>query len=276
MGRTVIALITAGLIIWGGVTSLAQSKPRLAFEVASVRAYPMNGQLRNLHRTTGSRVDRIRPMSMLLPGGATVQQVPEMLQTLLEERFGLVTHREARPIDAYELVVAPGGIKMKEVEPLNELDKEVHLDPLSGLPQREVSKRETPNGIVRDFQVPGGGFTRMTSRSLFERRTVRNEGSILTATRMTIAELLSELELTVDGPIVDRTGLGGLYQFSLRLPEDAALTRLLQRAGVRAQEPFGGPSTFKALEGIGLKLERGRFPVETIVVDRISRTPTEN
>ena len=47
-----------------------------------------------------------------MPAGATAQQVPEMLHTLLEERFGLVTRREARPMDAHELAVAPGGMKM--------------------------------------------------------------------------------------------------------------------------------------------------------------------
>ena len=309
MGRTTVALGVAVAI--AGTVSFAQ-QPRLAFEVASVRAYPVDGQLRNLNRTTGSRVDRIRPMSLLLmeafrqpsyyrisapdwlnevyveiqatmPAGATVQQVPEMLQTLLEERFGLVTHREARPMDAYELVVAPGGMKMKQVEPLNELDKEQHLDPQSGQPQREVFRRETPDGIVRSFQVPGGGFTRMTSRTLYERRTVHNNGSIISATRMTMAELVAELETNVDTAVVDRTELTGLYQFTLRLPYDAVLERLDALVSARLGQPIGnaraergGVSRSKELEGLGLTLERRRVPVEIIVVDRISRTPTEN
>ena len=304
MGRTAVALGVC-ITVWGTVASSAQTKPPLAFEVASVRVSTLDQGFRNLHRTTDARVDRIRFMSMLLmealrqgsyyrisapdwvndvlveiqatmPSGATVQHVPEMLHSLLEKRFGLVTHREARPMDAYELVVAPGGPKMQEVEPLNELDRELHADPQSGKPQREVSKRDTPDGIVRMFQVPGGGFTRMTSRTLYERKTIQNDGSILTATRMTIAELVSELEVNVDKPIVDMIGLTGVYQFSLKLGEDAVLTQLLQRAGVRSADPAGGSTTFKALEGIGLRLERRRVPVEMIVVDKLSRTPTEN
>lgn len=303
MGRMAAAGCIAGVAIIGTVASFAQSKPRMAFEVASVRLHPEFAPFRNLHRTTDARVDRIRSMSVLLmeafreptfhrisapdwvnevtveiqatmPAGATAQQVPEMLQALLEERFGLVTHREARPIDAYELVVAPGGMKMQEVEPLNELDKELHLDP-SGVPQREVYARETPDGIVRMFQVPVGGYTRMTSRTLYERRTISSAGSILTATRMSLAELVSELEVNVGMPIVDKTGLDGVYRFSLSLGQDAALTQLRQRvAGIT--DPAGGPSTFKALERIGLRLERRRVPVEMIVVDRLERTPTEN
>lgn len=306
MGRATVALCILGAAICGTLASAAQSQPRPAFEVASVRVFDLGNGFRNLHRTTEARVDRIRSMAMLLmeafrqptfyrlsapawvnevtveiqatmPAGATVQQVPEMLHTLLEERFGLVTHREARPLDAFELVVAPDGMKMKKVEPVNELDKELHLDPSSGLPQREVYARETPDGTVRVFQVPGGGSTRMTSRTLYERRTIHNEGSIITATRMSMAELVSELETNVDAPIVDSTGLTGVYQFSIQLPRDAVFTRMLQRVGAgTALEPAGGVSTFKALEGIGLKLERRRLPVEVIVVDKLSRIPTAN
>jgi uncharacterized protein (TIGR03435 family) len=306
MGRTAAACCIAGAAIIGTVASFAQSKPRIAFEVASVRMHQEFAPFRNLHRTTDARVDRIRSMGMLLmeafrqptfhrisapdwvnevtveiqatmPPGATSQQVPEMLQTLLEERFGLVTRREARPMDAYELVVAPGGIGMKEVEPLNELEKEQHLGP-TGVPQREVWARDTPHGFERSFQVPGGGYTKLTSRTLYERRTTAGSGAILTATRMSMAELVTELETNIGGPIVDRTGLGGVYQFSLTLGPDAAVTQVMQRAGIRdaALTAPVGVSTFKALEGIGLKLERRRVPVEMIVVDRILRTPTEN
>jgi uncharacterized protein (TIGR03435 family) len=35
-------------------------------------------------------------------------------------------------------------------------------------------------------------------------------------------------------------------------------------------------AAFKALEGLGLRLERRRVPVDFVVVDKISRTPTEN
>ena len=305
MRREFVALFISGIAVCGTVASSAQSKPRLAFEVASVHAYKLEG-FRNQYRMTDGRVDLIRPLGSLLmtafrhatyyriaapewvnevyveihatmPAGATVQQVPEMLQTLLEERFGLVTHREARPTDAYELLVAEGGIKMREVAPLNELDKETHADPQSGQPQRQVSAGETPDGIVRRFQVPGGGFTRLTSRTLYERRTIHDAGSIITATRMSMGELVSELEIDVDKPIIDKTGLNGVYQFTVQLPRGELLERLLRTVGAARAEPSGGGvSVFKELERLGLKLEKRRVPVEMIVVDKIARTPTEN
>jgi len=48
---------------------------------------------------TDVRVD----IQATMPTGATVAQVPEMLQRLLAERFGMVVHRETRQVDGYEL-----------------------------------------------------------------------------------------------------------------------------------------------------------------------------
>jgi uncharacterized protein (TIGR03435 family) len=109
--RQFVALLIAGIAVCGHVTSSSQSKPRLAFEVASVRAYKLEG-FRNQYRMTEGRVDLVRPLGSLLmtafrhatyyriaapewvnevyvevhatmPAGTTVRQVPEMLQTLL-------------------------------------------------------------------------------------------------------------------------------------------------------------------------------------------------
>ena len=83
-------------------------------------------------------------------------------------------------------------------------------------------------------------------------------------------------------PIVDKTGLTGVYQFTVQLPRDEVLERLLRAVAVRVGSPtLAGTeprsiSIFKSLESLGLRLERRTVPVEMIVVDKISRTPTEN
>src|SRR5690242_13751574 len=51
-----------------------------------------------------------------LPAGATKEQVPQMLQALLAERFKLVIHRENKEQKVYALIVDKGGHKMKETE----------------------------------------------------------------------------------------------------------------------------------------------------------------
>jgi uncharacterized protein (TIGR03435 family) len=47
-----------------------------------------------------------------MPAGANRSQVPEMLQTLLAERFHLKLHRETRKMAVYALVVGKGGLKL--------------------------------------------------------------------------------------------------------------------------------------------------------------------
>src|SRR5947199_7819486 len=49
-----------------------------------------------------------------LPAGATRDQVPEMLQSLLADRFKLKPHREPRDFPVYALIIGKGGLKIKE------------------------------------------------------------------------------------------------------------------------------------------------------------------
>jgi uncharacterized protein (TIGR03435 family) len=48
-----------------------------------------------------------------LPEGASTDQVPEMLQTMLKERFKLSLHRDTREFSVYVLAVGKDGLKLK-------------------------------------------------------------------------------------------------------------------------------------------------------------------
>jgi len=54
-------------------------------------------------------------IAALMPAGADRAQAPEMLRTLLTQRFHLELHREMRKMPAYALVVAKGGAKLTAV-----------------------------------------------------------------------------------------------------------------------------------------------------------------
>jgi len=49
-----------------------------------------------------------------IPVEASESQVPEMLQALLEERFKLKIHRGTASQEVFALVVAKGGLKLRE------------------------------------------------------------------------------------------------------------------------------------------------------------------
>src|SRR5688572_19190819 len=144
LGATVLAILTVSAS--GSVR--AQVEQLRSFEVASVRLSDPKTPVSE--RITDTRVgliktslrgllwmafevdpfccrDRIpgaEPLGGVLvdiqatfPAGATRHQVPEMMRSLLNQRFGLRTHVEPRPADGYELVVGAGGMQMQEVQP---------------------------------------------------------------------------------------------------------------------------------------------------------------
>jgi uncharacterized protein (TIGR03435 family) len=142
-----VRLSLAGMVLLAS-TPLA-GQPQRAFEVASIKpAPPLTPELlRSPHRHLGIKIDidsaqadfgglalgvlvtyaygvRLFQVSgpdwmsarfdilAKLPEGATPDQVPEMLQTLLAKRFKLTLHRGTKEFPAYALIVAKDGPKL--------------------------------------------------------------------------------------------------------------------------------------------------------------------
>ena len=90
----------------------------------------------------------------------------------------------------------------------------------------------------------------------------------------------------LDRPAVDMTGLKGSYDFTMEFaPDDfrAMIIRSAIYAGVslpaealRALDSVSGDSLFAAIEGLGLKLDRRKAPIDVLVIDHIEKRPTEN
>jgi uncharacterized protein (TIGR03435 family) len=311
MARTIAMLMAmSGLV----VVTAAQQLP--TFEVASARVVvdanvPTNADFRFANVVTEQRVHLVQSLRSILrralrvqndyeliapdwtngwiveirgtlPPDATMEQVPEMLHALLIQRFGLVTHSEARTMDAHQLLVGATGIKMREVEAVNELDKRFDdvVTTSSGAADRTT---QTADGPVRTMNTRGA-VRRIRSRTMYERTIGSGSGgTTITATRMTMAELASILTPNIGEPVVDRTGLTGIYQFTIQLPRDEAdreamraLLASLGRNSTSAESEQETDKTLKAVEELGLKLQRRRVPVDVVVIDSIQRQPTEN
>ena len=111
--------------------------------------------------------------------------------------------------------------------------------------------------------------------------------------RLTMAGLAQQLTPMLDRPVVDHTGLKGAYTIALDLSLQD-LMQVAQKAGVTpiATVPIGGPvpagaagltasdpsggSIFMSVQQLGLKLEKQKAPMETIVVDSAEKNPSEN
>jgi len=84
-----------------------------------------------------------------------------------------------------------------------------------------------------------------------------------------LAEFLAGLEV-VNRPVLDRTGLGGAFDFTLRLSTNQSEPTLGNEHAIYVWD-----SIFHDILQLGLKLERTKGLVEFIVVDDAQR-PTEN
>ncbi|HEX4277301.1 MAG TPA: TIGR03435 family protein [Bryobacteraceae bacterium] len=81
----------------------------------------------------------------------------------------------------------------------------------------------------------------------------------------------------LDQPVINRTGLTGKYDFTLRFTPDAAqLAALGPLPPAGAPDPDAPPDIFAAFQQqLGLKLESTRTTVDVMVIDKIEK-PSEN
>ncbi len=101
-----------------------------------------------------------------------------------------------------------------------------------------------------------GGHTQNSSR-----------GKVV-AERMNMAGLADTISRQLRQPVHEMTQLKGVYSFTLTYSPDM---------GEDKASGETGPSIYTALqEQLGLRLESRKIPVDTVVVDHVERTPTEN
>jgi uncharacterized protein (TIGR03435 family) len=204
-----------------------------------------------------------------LPPGATQEQVPDMLKALLADRFGMKFHRETRDFPVYGLLVAKGGLKMKESAP----DPSDPSDPGDKPKAAPVNVSGSGGRGGVHIEYGHGSFFTMADNKFIARKLPM----------ASFTEVLARFE---DRPVVNMTELTGSYDFDLEFtPEDymAMLIRSAIAAGVtmppealRMLSGSSGDSLLNALQRLGLKLETRKAPLEVLVIDRIEKAPTEN
>ncbi len=85
----------------------------------------------------------------------------------------------------------------------------------------------------------------------------------LSGQKMSMSQLADSLSRHVDLPVLNTTGIEGVFNIELKWAPD--------------EDNANGPSIFTALqEQLGLKLEQRKGPMEFVVVDHAERVPTEN
>lgn len=186
------------------------------------------------------------------PPGGPPGPAQLMMQRLLSERFGLVTHTEPREMPVYFLTLARSDRR---------LGPRITVADRDCLALMTVAAGGVP---VAAPQLPDGRPACGARRDGAGR--IMAGGADMT---MIASQLLTG---QVDRLVVDRTGLTGTYDFDLEYALDTA-----GRGGAdSATTVTDRPSLFTALEEqLGLKLQPQRMPIDVLVVDRAT-PPTEN
>lgn len=217
-------------------------------------------------------------ISAKVPDGATKEQFNLMLQSLLAERFHVKLHRESRELPIYALVVAKGGPRMK---------------PSEEIPQAADGTKQapSPDGPPPPMKRGADGFPEVPKGRTGLMIMLNNGRFRMVGTQQPVSELAKALGSQLGRPVHDETGLEGKYDFTLDFtpePGQGPMGGMMMGpppgagamaggAGPAGDTQESGPSLLAALpEQLGLKLESKKGPVETLVIDRAEKVPTEN
>jgi uncharacterized protein (TIGR03435 family) len=185
-------------------------------------------------------------------GNPSFEQMRPMLQSLLVDRFNLKLRKEIRDLDAYELTVAKGGLKVAP----SQIDSCVTFD-RNGPPPPPGSK------------ICGG------TRYQIEPGEARIEGF-----HVSMLQFAQELSDDLGRSIIDRTGLTGTYDIELdfaaedRAPMGGPMPANPGTQATAASSP-APPLNSAIEEQLGLHLQSVRGPVEVLVIDHVER-PSPN
>jgi uncharacterized protein (TIGR03435 family) len=298
-----LGMTRATVILCASIALGQQPNPKLTFEVASIKPAAPQAMARLQGSVEGGpgtpAPDRIQftdmPLKVLImraydvqrfqvsgpswmdsqrfdiiakvPAGATKEDARIMLQNLLADRFKLKLHKESKEAAIYELVVAKGGLKLKEAMQTAAAPAQDAGGPPPAPLRGKDGLMRTPHGQL-GIQATAKGRMRMQGEAA------------------TMARLTEVLGMVVGRPVFDKTGLAGTYDVTLDFsPEGMGPGPKGSAPGEGGGNPAEAPresndsgaTIFTALqEQLGLKLESRKGPLDLWVVERVEKAPTKN
>jgi uncharacterized protein (TIGR03435 family) len=165
----------------------------------------------------------------------------------------LSIRRERRQTETYALLLGKGGPRFQPRDPAAGQPDNPATTSESAPASKQGQVRQRKVGASTETSIPGGG--------------ARIEAS-------TIQGLVDYLSVQLPLPVVDKTGLKGGYDIKMEIhplgptpgaPLDVKELRESLKAAIIA-----------GVKELGLDLKEQQGPLDTIIVEHVERTPTEN
>lgn len=293
MKRVVVNRFMAVVALAAGVMGASPAVAQPSFDVASVKSNDQGPGLSRFSYAAGGRVTivniplrqivlsafRLQSFQLLnapdwidapfdivakADGNPPVVEMQTMLQALLRDRFGLVTHVETRNLPVYALAVSRGDGRLGD-----SLRR-------SGTDCMPVTLPKLPGGAPPPPPPPPAGALPPPENGPADPNRLGGRCPSLllpgyvSAREVTMTQFATILGRWVGRKVVDRTALDGTFDVDLKYQSDQPVA--IGPGGVGITTDPTAPSIFTALqEQLGLRLEATKGAVEVLIIDRMQR-----
>jgi uncharacterized protein (TIGR03435 family) len=209
---------------------------------------------------------------------ATPADVKAMLRTLLAERFGLRTHSDTRQAPVYVLTVARSdgrlGSRLTRATPecVQQIEQRKSGTAPSPTPPTPETEREQRDRMQSQFKRLASGDSSMTPTCGTAMMMSRANGAAaILYGGMEPTSLITRISSELSAPVIDRTGLSGL--FDMVLEYTAARTFNGQASGLdpNSTDPLPPPLIGALQQQLGLRLEKQIGPMPVVIIDAADR-----
>jgi uncharacterized protein (TIGR03435 family) len=258
---TIRAIVGASLIGFTSHAAFGQAPAGPAFDVASVKASKMTGV------EGGKGRDSIESS----PAGLTMRNVS--LSSCLQWAYDIKEYQVSGPSwlgsDRFDIVAKAAGpapddqMKLMMQTLLSDRFKlTLHREKKELQVYAMVQGKNPPKLRPSDENSGGGAHV---------------AGDKVTFSKMSMGQLADLLSRQMDRPVLDMTGLQGLFDFSVD-------TSTAEGSGegkdanpmVKAKMALGRSLLPLVQEQLGLKVEGRKLPADVLIIDHAERAPTEN
>ncbi len=200
-------------------------------------------------------------ISARAPAETSIDQMRLMMQALLADRFHLVTHLVSADAPVFALVLAKPGVTGPNLQPHPSSDTcAAAVSDVSSAPAPHPAAAPTAMG---DLPPVCGVIAHVPSSAPGQHYGGRAISLSLIATSVPTMTGIA----VMPHPVVDRTGLSGLYDFTLNWMHDSSGDEAIADNTANFREALKAQ--------LGLELKASHAPISFLIIDHVER-PSEN